>query len=381
MIRISGLRLTLDQTKEKLAAKAAKKLKISAEDILELNIFKESLDARKKELHFVYIVDVKVKNERKILEKIRDKDITKTPDYRYELPEGGELKKRPVIVGFGPAGMFCALLLAQAGVRPIVLERGKNVEDRTKIVNEFWKTGVLDPENNVQFGEGGAGTFSDGKLTTRSKDKRCRKVLEELVSAGAPEEILYVSNPHVGTDLLKEVVKKIRQKIIDLGGEVRFESKLTDILIEQSAVTGVLVNGAEEIKTDCLVLALGHSARDTFALLYDKKVVLEPKPFAVGVRIEHKQKDINFAQFGDMAYDERFQAAEYKLSYTTEKGRGVYTFCMCPGGYVVAAASEESMVAVNGMSLHKRDGENANSALLVQVYPEDFPQRHPLRCV
>ena len=257
-----------------------------------------------------------------------------------------------------------------------VLERGGDVDSRKEAVDKFWQTGQLDVDNNVQFGEGGAGTFSDGKLTTRIKDPRCRKVLEEFVAAGAPGEILYDSKPHIGTDLLRGVVKEIRQKIISLGGEVRFFSKVTDIFSENGMVTAVEINGKERLDASYVVLALGHSARDTFAMLYEKGFALEQKPFAMGVRIEHPQEMVNVSQYGEAA--DQLPAADYRLTYTTTKGRGVYTFCMCPGGYVVAAASEEGRLAVNGMSEHARDGQNANSALLVQVFPEDFGSEHPL---
>ncbi len=378
MIRVSELKLPLDAEQKVLEKKLAKALRISAEEILEYRIFKRSLDARKKEnIHYVYVVDVEVKNEKRILEKNRDKNISKTPDLSYKLPKGGELpQKRPLVVGFGPAGMFAGLLLAEMGLCPLVLERGGDVESRRKAVEDFWNTGRLDTENNVQFGEGGAGTFSDGKLTTRIKDPRCRKVLEEMVEAGAPEEILYDAKPHIGTDLLRGVVKKIRDKIISLGGEVRFFAKVTGFEWEKGGVKAVLLADGERIETDDVVLALGHSARDTFELLHKEYFMLEQKPFAMGVRIEHPQKMIDEIQYGEAA--DKLPAADYRLTYTTQKGRGVYTFCMCPGGYVVAAASEEGRLAINGMSEHARDGENANSALLVQVFPEDFGSEHPL---
>jgi len=256
------------------------------------------------------------------------------------------------------------------------VERGGDVESRKAAVETFWNTGKLDTENNVQFGEGGAGTFSDGKLTTRIKDPRCRKVLEEMVDAGAPEEILYDAKPHIGTDLLRGVVKNIREKINALGGEVRFFAKVTGFEWKGDTIAAVLLADGERIETEDVVLALGHSARDTFELLHAEKFLLELKPCAMGVRIEHPQKMVDAAQYGEAAH--KLPAADYRLTYTTEKGRGVYTFCMCPGGYVVAAASEEGRLAVNGMSEHARDGKNANSALLVQVYPEDFGSDHPL---
>ena len=378
MIRVSELKLPIEGGRKALEKKLAKALRVPVEDIKAYRIFKRSLDARKKDnIHYVYVVDVEVKNEKKILEKNKDKNISKTPDLEYKMPQGETgPEKRPVVVGFGPAGMFAGLLLAEMGLRPIVLERGGDVESRKAAVEAFWNTGKLDTENNVQFGEGGAGTFSDGKLTTRIKDPRCRKVLEEMVDAGAPEEILYDAKPHIGTDLLRGVVKNIREKIKALGGEVRFFSKVTGFAWDGDKISAVLLADGERIETDDVVLALGHSARDTFELLHAEHFLLEQKPFAMGVRIEHPQKMVDAAQYGEAA--QKLPAADYRLTYTTEKGRGVYTFCMCPGGYVVAAASEAGRLAVNGMSEHARDGKNANSALLVQVYPEDFGSEHPL---
>ena len=378
MIRVSNIKRFPWEKKELLWEKAAKKLGIPPEEITNFSIVKESLDARKKsDIHFIYTVDVSVKEEKPYWKK--NKDISPTPKEQYRLPDVGFfMKTRPVVVGFGPGGMFAALLLASLGLRPIVLERGKQVEERMADVEDFWRTGVLNTESNVQFGEGGAGTFSDGKLTARMKDIRCRKVLEEFVAAGAPEEILYSYQPHIGTDKLRDVVRRIREKIIDLGGEVRFQSKMTDILLENGSVKGVVVNSQEIISTDTLLLAVGHSARDTFQKLYERNVPLSPKPFAVGVRIEHPQALISRAQWKDMWDCEALGAAEYKLTYQAKDGRGVYTFCMCPGGRVVAAASEEGMTVTNGMSEYARKEENANSALLVQVTPEDFPSTHPL---
>ena len=378
MIRVSELKLPIEGGRKALEKKLAKALRVPVEDIKAYRIFKRSLDARKKDnIHYVYVVDVEVKNEKKILEKNKDKNISKTPDLEYKMLQGETgPEKRPVVVGFGPAGMFAGLLLAEMGLKPIVLERGGDVESRKAAVEAFWNTGKLDTENNVQFGEGGAGTFSDGKLTTRIKDPRCRKVLEEMVDAGAPEEILYDAKPHIGTDLLRGVVKNIRGKIKALGGEVRFFSKVTGFAWDGDRISAVLLADGERIETDDVVLALGHSARDTFELLHAEHFLLEQKPFAMGVRIEHPQKMVDAAQYGEAA--QKLPAADYRLTYTTEKGRGVYTFCMCPGGYVVAAASEAGRLAVNGMSEHARDGKNANSALLVQVYPEDFGGEHPL---
>nr|WP_294682639.1 hypothetical protein [uncultured Anaerotignum sp.] len=378
MIRVSEIKLPITSNQKALEKRLAKALRVPVEELKAYRIFKRSLDARKKDnIHYVYVVDVEVKNEHKILEKNKDRHISRTPDLAYSLPKGKELpQKRPVVVGFGPAGMFAGLLLAEMGFRPIVLERGGDVDSRKQAVEAFWRTGRLDVENNVQFGEGGAGTFSDGKLTTRIKDPRCRKVLEEMVEAGAPEEILYDAKPHIGTDLLRGVVKNIREKIISLGGEVRFFTKVTGFVWERNRVQAVVLQNGEKIETDEVVLALGHSARDTFTLLHEENFALEQKPFAMGVRIEHPQEMIDAVQYGEAA--ELLPTADYRLTYTTTKNRGVYTFCMCPGGYVVAAASEEGRLAINGMSEHARDGKNANSALLVQIFPEDFGSKHPL---
>lgn len=378
MIRVSELKLPIEGSQKAFEKKLAKALHVPVEEIKGYRIFKRSLDARKKDnIHYAYVVDVEVKNEKKLLEKNRDKNISKAPDLAYRMMQGEKMpEKRPVVVGFGPAGMFAGLLLAEMGLHPIILERGGDVDSRKEAVDRFWNTGKLDTENNVQFGEGGAGTFSDGKLTTRIKDPRCRKVLEEMVDVGAPEEILYDAKPHIGTDLLRGVVKQIREKIISLGGEVRFFAKVTGFEWEGNQVKAVLLQNGERIETDDVVLALGHSARDTFELLYAENFALEQKPFAMGMRIEHPQKMVDEAQYGEAAH--KLPAADYRLTYTTSKGRGVYTFCMCPGGYVVAAASEEGRLAVNGMSEYARDGKNANSALLVQVFPEDFGSDHPL---
>jgi hypothetical protein len=312
-------------------------------------------------------VDVEVNNEEKYL---RLKNVAKAPVYSYEQPVfKGDATARPLVIGLGPAGLFAALVLARSGARPIVIERGARVEDRERDIQAFFKHRRLNPDSNVQFGEGGAGTFSDGKLTTNIKDKRCRFVINELVKAGAPREIAYLAKPHIGTDILRDVVRNIREEIISLGGKIRFNTKLEDISIVNDRVTGVLV-GNEEIAADNVILAIGHSARDTFELIRDKGIAMEQKPFAMGVRIEHRQEDINKAQYGDFA--KYLPPADYKLFTHLENGRGVYTFCMCPGGVVVAAASEEGHLVTNGMSYYARDKANANSALLVGISPEDF---------
>ncbi|MCD8036624.1 MAG: NAD(P)/FAD-dependent oxidoreductase [Clostridiales bacterium] len=376
MIRVSNIKMNVDD--DNIERTVCSKLGIKKEDLKSIEIRRRSLDARKKEdIHYLYTVDAVVKNEDRVLKNCRDRNISRSDWKKYELPEGTLcLKNRPVVVGFGPAGMFAALVLAEKGMRPIVLERGRDVDRRTEDVESFWNGGKFNPESNVQFGEGGAGTFSDGKLTTRTKDKRSTYVTEKFIEAGASKEIAYDAKPHIGTDKLKGVVKNIRNRIIDLGGEVRFESRLTDIKSENGKIKEIVVNGTDYIETENVVLAVGHSARDTFEMLKNRNIALEQKPFAAGVRIEHRQSDISFAQYGKAA--EKLPPADYMLTYTTKEGRGVYSFCMCPGGYVVAAASEEGRLVVNGMSEYTRDGENANSALLVQVNPSDFGSDDPL---
>jgi len=381
MIRVSGIKLSLDEDDQSLLKKAAKKLRVAGGEIRGLRIFRQSVDARKSEMiFFVYTVDVELKNERDVLSRIKDKDVSLTPDleYRFVVPGDDLLDCRPVVAGTGPAGLFAGLLLARQGYSPILLERGADVDTRTQIVRTFWETGRLDPECNVQFGEGGAGTFSDGKLTTLIRDRRCRWIIEELIGAGAPAEIAYSYKPHVGTDILKTVVKNLREKIIDLGGEVRFQSRLTDLIIEDNTLRGVVVNGTGKLEAGALILAIGHSARDTFAMIHERGLTMTPKPFSIGVRIEHPQELIDRVQYKQFSGHPRLGPAEYKLAYHSPGGRSAYTFCMCPGGTVVAAASEEGGVVTNGMSDYARDGVNANSALLVGVNPEDFGSTHPL---
>lgn len=379
MIRVQDIKLGLEEDKAQLPLKVAKKLKIKASDILNYTIFKEAIDARKKEdIKLVYTLDVETTKDEYLLEKYPN---LKRPDPAYVCPPLGEeeMTHPPVVVGSGPCGLFAALILAQQGFKPIVLERGKCVEERVKDVEAFWKKGVFDTQSNVQFGEGGAGTFSDGKLTTQIKNKRCHKVLEEMVLAGAPEEILYKNKPHVGTDILRDVVRNIRKQIIALGGTFRFEAQVTDLDIQEGALQAVIVNGQERIETEHCILAIGHSARDTFEMLVNRQIHMEQKPFSMGMRVEHLQEWINEAQYGKrFASHEKLGAAEYKLVHHCENGRTVYSFCMCPGGYVIASASEEGRIVTNGMSEHKRDAQNANSAILVNVGPEDFGSSHPL---
>jgi hypothetical protein len=358
-------------------AKAAKKLRISVNEIEEFIIKKSSVDARKKpELYLVYTVWVRTKNETKILKKIKDKNVIAITPKKYKLPPSGEekLSARPIIIGTGPAGLFCGLMLARAGYDPILLERGLSVDERVKEVEHFWQTGELNEACNVQFGEGGAGTFSDGKLNTLVKDPsgRNQKVLELFVEAGAPEDILYVNKPHIGTDILRGVVRNIRKEIQEAGGEIRFSSQVTDLMIEDGKLVGVEINHKEKLMTQIAVLAIGHSARDTFEMLHQKEVPMETKSFAVGFRIEHPQTMINKSQYGSETV-KGLMAADYKVTAKTSNGRGVYSFCMCPGGTVVNSSSEKGYLAVNGMSYRARDGRNANSALIVTVTPDDYP--------
>ncbi len=379
MYRISEISLPLDGTEEDLIALAAERLKVAPTAIQSLKLYKKSIDARKKDdVHFICTVEVACNKNNNP----QDQKIVQAEPYRYELPSCKKLEERPVVVGFGPAGLFAALILAQAGQRPIVFERGSSVEKRGEQVAHFWRTGELNPHSNVQFGEGGAGTFSDGKLNTGTKDSRARKVLEEFVAAGAPAEILYMAKPHIGTDKLPSTVKNIREQIISLGGEVHFETALQNLILKDGKVTGVELkpqNGSPyRIDAGRVILAVGHSARDTFERLYSLGIPMEQKPFSIGARIEHPQKLISVSQYGRFAGHPNLGAADYKLAVHLSNGRGVYTFCMCPGGTVVAAASEANRLVTNGMSTFARDGENANSALLVGVVPGDFGSDHPL---
>jgi uncharacterized FAD-dependent dehydrogenase len=381
LIRVADIKLPVGPgEKEGLIKALSRRLRVPEGDILALSIFRKSIDARRDSVFFVYTVDVSLKNERRLLEKPGERGVSVTPEmgYRHVDPGNIKLKNRPLIVGAGPAGLFAALILSEAGFCPLVLERGGDVDSRSAAVDRFWQTGELDEESNVQFGEGGAGTFSDGKLTTLIRDSRCRKVLEVLVAAGAPEEIRYINKPHVGTDILKKVVKNLRQRILELGGQVNFFSRVSGLRIEGGRVRGVEVNGRQEIEAGVVVLAIGHSARDTFRMLHDKGVFMEPKAFSLGVRVEHPQELINAAQYKNFADSEYLGPADYKLVYHNSGGRSCYTFCMCPGGVVVAAASESGGVVTNGMSYFSRSAANANGALLVGVTPADFGSGHPL---
>lgn len=381
MIRLTELALPLDHSADELRQAVVQRLQISDAELLGLQIFKRSYDARKKNsvILFIYILDIEVRDEAAVLARFADDShVRPAPDTNYypvaQAPTG--LSERPIVVGLGPCGLFAALLLAQMGFRPIVLERGKDVRRRTKDTWALWRKKVLTPESNVQFGEGGAGLFSDGKLYSQIKDPKFygRKVMTEFVRAGAPEEILYVSKPHIGTFRLTGVVAAMREEIIALGGEVRFESKVSDLLIEGDQLHGVVLESGEQLHSRHVILALGHSARDTFRMLQQHQVHLEAKPFAIGFRIEHPQSLIDQARLGKYAGHPALGAADYKLVHHARNGRAVYSFCMCPGGTVVAATSEPQRVVTNGMSQYSRNERNANAGIVVSISPEkDFP--------
>lgn len=379
MIRINELRLPIEHTPEQLERAILKRLQISEKDIIRFEIFKRSYDARKNfALSFIYTIDLSIRDEELVLKKFAsDPHIRPSPNTQYQFvtkaPE--QLKQRPIIIGFGPCGIFAALILAQMGFKPIVLERGKKVRERTQDTWGLWRKKILNPESNVQFGEGGAGTFSDGKLYSQIKDPKFygRKVLSEFVKAGGPEEIMYVSKPHIGTFRLVGMVEKMREEIISLGGEVRFEQKVVGFNIQNKAICGVTLENGETIDADHVVLALGHSARDTFKSLYEAGVYMEAKPFSVGFRIEHPQSLIDKARLGPHAGNPLIGAADYKLVHHAKNGRAVYSFCMCPGGTVVAATSEPNRVVTNGMSQYSRNERNANAGIVVGITPEDYP--------
>ncbi len=379
MIRITDLRLPLEYPADSLSTAIAERLGITIAELLDFNVFKRGYDARKRDaIVLVYTIDVTVQDEAALLATFAaDPHIKLAPDTTYRfvahLQEAPDL--RPVIVGFGPCGLMAGLVLAQMGFRPIILERGKKVRERTKDTWGLWRKNQLNPESNVQFGEGGAGTFSDGKLYSQIKDPKHygRKVLTEFVKAGAPEEILYVSKPHIGTFRLVKMVENMRAQIEALGGEIRFQQQVTDVLIEDGHLRGVMLATGEQIRTDHVILALGHSARDTFQMLHERGVFMEQKPFSLGFRIEHPQTLIDQARFGKHAGNELLGAADYKLVHHAKNGRDVYSFCMCPGGQVVAAASEPGRVVTNGMSQYSRAERNANAGIVVGITPKDYP--------
>lgn len=379
-VRINNIILDINEDISMVKERASKKSRVPVKDMKEFKILRESVDARKKDaIKFNYTVEFSCNNEDKIVKRARNKDIRleKSVEKKELLYGNKTLNHRPIIVGMGPAGLFAGLILAKNGYDPIIIERGEDVDSRTSSVNNFWNTGKLNLNSNVQFGEGGAGTFSDGKLTTRIKDSWCDFILKEFVEKGASEEIIYSGKPHIGTDVLKTVVKNIRKQIIELGGEVHFNSKLEDIIIKDNKLKAIIVNG-DEIPCEVLILSIGHSARDTYEMLFKRGISVESKAFAMGVRVEHSQALINERQYGKFAGHPRLKAADYRIVHNGKDNRGIYSFCMCPGGYVVAAASEEGRVVTNGMSYHDRSGKNANSAIVVSVTPKDFSSNNPL---
>lgn len=380
MIRLTEIRLPLTHEEGELREAIAKKLRIPAQQVLSFTLFKRGYDARKKtNIQLIYTLDVEVANEAELLATFSDDPhvrITPDMEYKFVAQAPADLTERPVVIGFGPCGLFAGLVLAQMGFKPIIVERGKEVRERTKDTFGFWRKRTLNPESNVQFGEGGAGTFSDGKLYSQVKDPNFygRKVITEFVAAGAPEEIMYVSKPHIGTFKLVTMIEKMRATILELGGEIRFSTRVDDIHQQDGRITGVTLSNGEALHSRHVVLAVGHSARDTFEMLYQRGVYMEAKPFSVGFRIEHKQSMIDEARFGPSAGHPILGAADYKLVHHCKNGRTVYSFCMCPGGTVVAATSEEGRVVTNGMSQYSRAERNANSAIVVGIDPErDYP--------
>jgi len=376
MLRISNIKLSIEE-RGKLNEAVTKKLNINKESIELIQIVKESFDARKRHQCYVYTVDIKLQNEDNILSK-NIKNVSKPKDKEYSLKyiKNLENDSSPIIVGSGPCGLFSAYALAKAGFKPILLERGADVETRVKKINEFWSSGQLDKNTNVQFGEGGAGTFSDGKLTTNIKNIRCKFVLDTFVKFGAPESILYNYQPHIGTDNLRKVVKQMREEIKNLGGQVHFNSLVTDLLIKDGEIKGVVVNTNKEFFSNNVILAIGHSARDTYQMLSKNGILMQPKPFSIGLRIEHLQSDLNYSQYEEYATHPNVDPATYKLKYHGNN-RSAYSFCMCPGGVVVASSSNDGEVVTNGMSYYNRAGKNANSAILVGVNPKDFKDESP----
>jgi len=379
MIRLTNIQLPLDHDDQAMTSAVLDRLSIAAEDLVSVHVHKRGYDARKKtNIVLIYTLDVETTQNESLIEKFAEHQLVKeTPDMSYQFVANApaDLQERPVVIGFGPCGLLAGLVLAQMGYRPIILDRGKEVRERTKDTFGFWRKKILNTESNVQFGEGGAGTFSDGKLYSQVKDPNHygRKVLTEFVASGAPDEIMYVSKPHIGTFRLVTMVEQIRAKIIELGGEIRFSARVDNVQIDNGQMTGVVLADGEVIKSRHIALAIGHSARDTFQMLYDNNVYIEAKPFSVGFRIEHPQSVIDKARFGKNVGNPILGAADYKLVHHCKSGRSVYSFCMCPGGTVVAAASEEHGVVTNGMSQYSRAERNANSAIVVGIDPSDYP--------
>jgi len=377
MLRLTDVRLPLDHSEAELRTAILKELGIERQDLSSYSIFRRSFDARKRgAIALIYHLDVETTREAEILKRLKP-HVAPTPDTTYRLPTRApeNLALRPIVVGVGPCGLFAGLVLAEMGFRPIILERGKEVRERTVDTFGFWRQGILDPESNVQFGEGGAGTFSDGKLYSQIKDPGHlgRKVLTEFVAAGAPPEILYVNKPHIGTFRLVKMVETMRAKIESLGGEIRFRARVEDLVLEDGKIRGVVLADGQHLAADHVILAVGHSARDTFERLHRQGIYIEAKPFSIGFRIEHPQSLIDRCRFGDQAGNPLVGAADYKLVHHCGNGRSVYSFCMCPGGTVVAAASEPGRVVTNGMSQYSRDERNANSGIVVGITPEDYP--------
>ena len=379
MIRLSNIQLPLDHDDQAMTSAVLDRLSIMAEDLVNVHVHKRGYDARKKtNIVLIYTLDVETTQNEFLIEKFADHQLVKeTPDMSYQFVANApaDLQERPVVIGFGPCGLLAGLVLAQMGYKPIILDRGKEVRERTKDTFGFWRKKILNTESNVQFGEGGAGTFSDGKLYSQVKDPNHygRKVLTEFVASGAPDEIMFVSKPHIGTFRLVTMVEHMRAKIIELGGEIRFSARVDDVQIDNGQITGVVLADGEVINSRHIALAIGHSARDTFQMLYDNNVYIEAKPFSVGFRIEHPQSVIDKARFGKNVDNPILGAADYKLVHHCKSGRSVYSFCMCPGGTVVAAASEEHGVVTNGMSQYSRAERNANSAIVVGIDPSDYP--------
>lgn len=382
LLEIRDLKLHIEEGEETLREMISQKLKVDVPDIKSYRVLRKSIDARKKgNINFIYNIAVEIDNNKAFTKIVNGKDICLLQELKYAFSDYGKeiMENRPIIIGCGPAGLFSALVLAEKGYRPLILERGRDIDRRTLDIETFMEGKGFSKKSNIQFGEGGAGTYSDGKLTTRIKDPRISYVLEKFVEFGAPNEIQYENKPHIGTDVLKKVIKNMRKQIENLGGQILFDSQVTGIIEKSGSACGVVLEGKGDLASNAIICAIGHSARDTYEMLYKKGFAMEAKPIAIGVRVEHLQEMIDEAQYGIYAGHFRLGAADYMLTHRSEStGRSVYTFCMCPGGFVVAAASEKDKLVVNGMSFNKRDGINANSAIVVTVQPKDYGQCHPI---